>query len=124
MTVEVNLYYADWCGHCQRFKPEWEVLKTKLDDLGISHAEYEDSRNKDQISEAKIQAFPTIRVKTGTDEIEYNGPRTAGEILNFIGVVPEEKKNQQGGGSPYKQKYMKYKAKYLSLKKWMDNNGY
>ena len=24
------LYYADWCGYCQQFKPVWEDLKKKM----------------------------------------------------------------------------------------------
>ena len=24
---EVTLYYADWCGHCKTFKPEWFGFK-------------------------------------------------------------------------------------------------
>ena len=23
-------FLADWCGHCQHFKPEWEKIKTHL----------------------------------------------------------------------------------------------
>lgn len=124
MTIEVNLYYANWCGHCQKFKPEWEALKTKLDDLGITHNEYEDGQNKDEINAAKVKGFPTIRIKTDEDLIEYNGPRTAPDILNFMGISPAGNKSQTGGSSEYKGKYMKYKAKYLTLKKWMDENGY
>ena len=29
--VKVILYYAEWCGHCQRFKPEWAKLKEELE---------------------------------------------------------------------------------------------
>ena len=126
MTIEVNLYYADWCGHCRTFKPEWENLKTTLDKLGVSHNEYEDGTNKDDIQNAKVQGFPTIRIKVDKDEYDYSGPRTAPDILNFIGIVPEEIK-QDGGGegkSPYEARYLKYKAKYLSLKKWADEHNY
>jgi thiol-disulfide isomerase/thioredoxin len=126
--TEVNLYYAEWCGHCKNFKPEWENLKTALDDLGISHNEYEEGSNKNAIEEAKVEGFPTIRIKVDKDEFDYSGPRTAPAILDFIGVVPEKMNSKQTGGgdkaSPYEARYLKYKAKYLSLKKWADENGY
>ena len=25
--TKVTLYYADWCGHCTKFKPTWEGIK-------------------------------------------------------------------------------------------------
>lgn len=126
MTVEVNLYYAEWCGHCQKFKPEWENLKATLDDLGVSHNEYEDDTNKEEIKNAQVDGFPTIRIKVDKDEFDYSGPRTAPAILDYIGIIPD-KVDQSGGStnkSPYEARYLKYKAKYLSLKKWADEHNY
>ena len=128
MTVEVNLYYAEWCGHCKNFKPEWENLKAALDDLGVSHNEYEDDMNKEEIKAAQVEGFPTIRIKVDKNEFDYSGPRTAPAILDYIGIVPEKMSQKQSGGgnkkSEYEARYLKYKAKYLSLKKWADENGY
>ena len=28
--IKVILFSADWCGHCKKFKPDWEKLKKKL----------------------------------------------------------------------------------------------
>jgi thiol-disulfide isomerase/thioredoxin len=122
--MEVELYYANWCGHCKTFKPEWEVLKTKLNELGIRHNEFEESLNKQDVEKANISAFPTIRVKANGEQIEYNGRRSAADILNFLGVLPSNLNKKQTGGAasvdPFKQKYYKYKGKYLSLKKNMN----
>ena len=118
--TEITLYYADWCGHCKAFKPEWSALKTQLDKIGIKHSEFEADKNKEAIKDAKIHSFPTIYIKKDKDVIEYQGPRTANDILSFIGVEPK----MDGGGVNYTKKYKKYKAKYMSLKKWMKKNGY
>ena len=65
------------------------------------------------------------RVSLFTNEFDYSGPRTAPDILNFIGIVPEEAAQSGGEGEEsYKANYLKYKAKYLSLKKWADEQGY
>lgn len=120
MSLEVNLYYANWCSHCQRFKPEWELIKTKLDEHGISHNEYEDSVNKNAIEEAEVAGFPTIRIVKDNAAHEYTGARTAADLLSYLNITP----TQQGGGSTsYHDKYLKYKAKYLHLKKLADEQS-
>ena len=120
MPTEVTLYYADWCEHCKKFKPEWDALKTTLDQLNIDHHEYEDAKDQQIISEDSVQGFPTIRIKKENDEYEYIGPRTASDLLQELGVQP-----QVGGATgelvDFHEKYLKYKDKYASLKKWMDN---
>lgn len=115
MPTKVSLYYANWCGHCNTFKPEWEALKNTLDQLNIEHDEFEESQNKKEVAEASIKGFPTIRISKDNSVYEYRGPRTAPDILYELGVQP-----QVGGGfNPnvdWKTKYLKYKNKYLDLK--------
>jgi len=126
---EISLYYADWCGHCKTFKPEWEALKTTLDDMGVSHKEYESDANPKEVEAKGIKGFPTILIKKDKKEYVYTGPREAPSILYEMGVLDDlqlggRRKNANKGESPYKGKYEKYKAKYMSLKKWMDKMGY
>jgi len=131
MTREVTLYYANWCGHCQKFKPEWEVLKSTLDKFNISHHEYEDSQDSAIIAKENVQGFPTIRIKENGKEYEYTGPRQATEILHSLNVLPDidnkadvAKFSAQLGGDPYVYKLQKYKHKYETLYKWAKENNY
>lgn len=82
------LFYADWCGHCKKFMPEWDNEVTpEITPLGIqvvrvnvggNTAEEEALKN-----EYKVKGFPTIvYIKNGTP-IEYDGPRTKEEIKKF-----------------------------------------
>ena len=128
----VTLYYAEWCGHCQRFKPEWEKLKTMLKAKNIPVAEYE-ADNKGGKNPGKIpqdiRGDPTIVVN---GEV-YNGERTAQAIMRKVignNQVSNSGGYQQCGGGKkkkfmsyeeeeeyYKLKYYKYKAKYIESKK-------
>ena len=29
-------FYADWCGHCQRFKPEWNKFKNEMNNKVVN----------------------------------------------------------------------------------------
>ena len=44
-------FYADWCGHCKTFKPEWAKLESTINRMGnkikgnnVTVKSYEDSK--------------------------------------------------------------------------------
>jgi thiol-disulfide isomerase/thioredoxin len=59
----IVLYYADWCGHCVRFKPEWAKFKSLM---ARKHpnictvAEVEQSHLAN-VPAAQVQGYPTIK---------------------------------------------------------------
>ena len=107
--TKVILYWAEWCGHCIRFKPEWEKIKKELTKLGVTVEDYEHSRDSQVINDENINGFPTIKIKKGSSTKEYTGERT-------LEGIKKELKLQSGGKVDYYAKYMKYKSKYLELK--------
>lgn len=106
----ITLYYAEWCGHCQRFKPEWERLKKTAKDKypSITVEDYEQGKNPEVMRKAGINGYPTIKVNGK----EYNGKRNAEEILK---TALSEQKGGSRNDEYYKKKYIKYKAKYFEL---------
>lgn len=133
-NVTVQLFFAEWCGHCRQFKPEWENLKIDLEKNGMAWEEYEADKDSSKMEEESIKGFPTIRIIASRGKQEYSGPRTADAIIAFIKQGPRAATNgkfkQCGGGKQgfslrkknqkndefYKVKYLKYKAKYMRMK--------
>jgi thiol-disulfide isomerase/thioredoxin len=139
-NIEVILYHANWCGHCKDFIPEWTKLKEAFKPMGIKYKEYEADKNKIEVDRANIAGFPTIVIVADGVKQEYNKHRDFDTILKFIehikkqkGVNKEEngddddsddsKENtnnnmrQRGGKTNFYEKYLKYKTKYLRLKR-------
>lgn len=114
-TTSISLYHADWCGHCTRFKPTWEALKPEFKKHNITFNEYEHSKNSNEIREAGVTGFPTIKITKNNNTYDYTGPRDPTSIL-------DELNKQYGGSIDYKHKYIKYKQKYNALKEKMDNS--
>jgi thiol-disulfide isomerase/thioredoxin len=137
-NTTISLYKADWCGHCKRFIPEWEKLKKAAESIeGLTVKTCDDKNNASEIAELKnkglFHGYPTIIITKSTDE-EYDGPRTASDILEKLGFKeqvlqkggnPDEVHPQCGGATNtnqyYKMKYLKYKAKYMLARSRLEN---
>jgi thiol-disulfide isomerase/thioredoxin len=130
--AEIRLYYADWCGHCQTFKPVWEELKDKFDDIGVTYKEYESSKNKLEVDKANINGFPTIIMSKDKVDYKYEGGRSPNLIIETLEMLKNDEKDERlipmqqldnvqimtGGNSDidYKKKYLFWKKKYYNLK--------
>ena len=84
-----TMYYADWCGHCKKAKPEMEEL--------VKGGVIEKNGKKCQIrmispetdpDAAKgkpIKGFPTFLMETADGQVvEYKGERSTAGYLEFI----------------------------------------
>jgi thiol-disulfide isomerase/thioredoxin len=74
------LVYADWCGHCQRYKPMWQKLARTPGRIANMAAVRDDMFPKvAKIANAKIQGYPSV-IKVGRDgsiaRFNVNGQET------------------------------------------------
>lgn len=82
---ELYLFKAEWCGHCQNFKPEWEkLIKNNNFKNKINFITMDSDKNKKEINEWKIEGYPTIIFKKDNKAIEYAGNRSINAIEKFI----------------------------------------
>lgn len=98
-TIECTLYYADWCGHCKQFEPEWDKFVSQIEpNKRIQTKKYEDSHmTKVEKANAKIngtgiRGFPTIKIKIiencgKSTEYEYGGKRLSDDLIKHIGDI-------------------------------------
>ena len=86
------MFYADWCGHCKRTKPEFSKLEKtgaknskgqKVDIIAINADE-----EKDLAKKHNVMGYPTIKYfpngLDGGSPVDFNGGRTNQEFANFI----------------------------------------
>lgn len=103
-TIETTLYYANWCGHCTQFEPEWDKFAEKIEEMGGKHnntnivtKKYEEQaltkeNIKATVNGNEIKGFPTVKITIKNDkgkqmEYEYNGRRNAEALYNHITVM-------------------------------------
>ena len=82
--------YAEWCGHCKRFMPEYQKLMSSYDKINgvkLYALDSEDPKNRDMIGKMGVKGFPTIRYypKGLTESFhDYEGDRSAQAIMAYL----------------------------------------
>ena len=77
------LVYADWCGHCQRFKPIMKDLeKDKKRSIQTARIR-DDVFPKSQLSSEKIEGYPTLMLVKNSGEVT-NFKTESGQVTNAI----------------------------------------
>ncbi len=87
-TIEVMLFYADWCGHCKKFKPTWEeakrVMKQNKNGVPVKMTSINADENKADVKKYNVSGFPTIKAKYAGKVHEFNGERTLEGLKSFV----------------------------------------
>ena len=99
------MFYAPWCGHCKRLKPEWEKVKSEYQGNVTIH-EVNCDENPEIAKTHNIQGFPTLRFfPSGTSDpssaVEYDGERSKSAIIDFINKVTGTQASAPDNAAPY-----------------------
>lgn len=82
------MFYAPWCGHCKRLKPEYEKAAQLLEsnDPPVTLAKVDCTEaGKSTCGKFSVQGYPTLKIfKNGEVSSEYNGPREAAGIAKYM----------------------------------------
>jgi protein disulfide-isomerase A6 len=80
-------FYAPWCGHCKSFAPELDRAGDAFKGVNeVVIAKFDADAHQDFASRFGIQGYPTLKYwkKGSTDPIDYNGGRTAEDVIKFV----------------------------------------
>ena len=89
--VVIVLFHATWCGHCKRFKPEWDKAKSKLNNTKhnnknvlLKEVDCSDGENP-LASKYEVNGYPTVKVlKHDQPAEDYSGQRSLAGLESFV----------------------------------------
>ncbi len=84
-SVIMVFVYADWCGHCQTFKPEWKTLE-RLPERNVPMVSIRDdvfpkSPLKENI---EVEGYPTVAIVNTAQNVTVNVPNREPESLKKL----------------------------------------
>ena len=94
-------FYAPWCGHCQRFAPEYSKAAKAL--KGVAKvAAIDADKYPSYAGSYAVQGFPTVKIFVDKNKPQdFSGDRSATGITDEIIKVVQNKISAQLQGVPY-----------------------
>ena len=105
----VVLFYADWCGHCKNFKPEWEKFE-KLAQKQHQGNDFMIARVSEPFvnkvdGHSSVRGYPTIyHLINGEHNEDYMKQRDVAGLIEFLSEVHPGIQIQNGGKRKPKRK--------------------
>lgn len=80
---EIMLFKADWCGHCNRFKPTFDKVSEMLNSK-YKFTVIDIEKNPELTKQNNIEGFPTVLIKDNEGTTEYSGGRDFDSFYNYL----------------------------------------
>lgn len=118
----IGKVYANWCGHCQQLKPEWDAMKSLIKNKDIEIVEFEENQ-KDELDEFKkgfphlqINGYPTVFKILPNKQIEYyEGNRVSHDMKKWVLEKSKMNRKSAKNGGVKKRTVKNANKKYLGL---------
>lgn len=83
-SATISAFLLPGCGWCEKFKPEWAKFTDMAKKEGFNTKTIDAQEQSELVTQKGITAFPTVQVEKNGKTVEYNGNRTAEDLLKFV----------------------------------------
>ncbi|XP_026466424.1 protein disulfide-isomerase A5-like [Ctenocephalides felis] len=97
----LTMFYAPWCGHCKKAKPEFTQAAEKFkDDAKINFAAVDCTQHRSVCSAMDVSGYPTFKCFLNYNKgmQDYNGGRTESDFVKYMSALLNSGQNVEKKG--------------------------
>lgn len=83
---QLVLFYANWCGHCKKMKPDWDSASQEIGNEKMIKVDVGEGtpEQKKMMEKYDVQGFPTILVFENGEYVAKHEERSKESFLDFF----------------------------------------
>ena len=78
------MFYAPWCGHCKKFKPELEKAAAVLRKENLIVAKVDATAEKKLAEKYGVRGYPTVKFFKKGVATDYTAGRKEQDVINWV----------------------------------------
>lgn len=94
--IQIYLFWADWCPHCKKAKPEWVAFSQEYDgkivnnyeiqttDIDCSDPNGQDPQVQNMLAEYRVNSYPTIIALKDSQVVGFDAKITKSSLDQFV----------------------------------------
>jgi thiol-disulfide isomerase/thioredoxin len=95
-AIEIMLFYADWCPHCRKCKPEWDRFVQAYDGKKVKtyvvrcvsvNCTEETSDVANKIKTYNVEGFPTVKIVKDGNTIDFDSKVTYDALEKYVNTA-------------------------------------
>jgi thiol-disulfide isomerase/thioredoxin len=95
-NAELMFFFADWCPHCKRSKPEWEEVRAEYEGKTVNgytvkfkeiDCTSETEEVERMVEKYKIEGYPTLKLIKDGNVIEYDAKVSKDNMVEFLNTM-------------------------------------
>lgn len=95
-NAELMFFFADWCPHCKKSKPEWEEVRAEYEGKTINgyvvkfkeiDCTNETEETERLIEKYKIEGYPTLKLIKDGSVIDFDAKVSKENMVEFLNTM-------------------------------------
>ncbi len=84
-TPTIMNFNTDWCGYSRQFQPVWNKFSSNMSNkkINVKNIKCDRKENEELCKKFNVQGYPTVKMISNNNTIEYNGNRTVEDLEKF-----------------------------------------